>query len=92
MAKHTKIDMYKDVHCGIITFFFFPSFLVGTRLYRSESDKVLVQSVWMQVRGQILQKLGMVIKHSLLSRLVYKVWLRNFTVDFSPPVPSSIEI
>ncbi|XP_060042189.1 alpha-protein kinase 1 isoform X3 [Erinaceus europaeus] len=31
----------------------------GTWLYRSESDKVLVQSVCIQIRGQILQKLGM---------------------------------
>ncbi|XP_051041488.1 alpha-protein kinase 1 [Phodopus roborovskii] len=31
----------------------------GTWLYRNESDKVLVQSVCIQIRGQILQKLGM---------------------------------
>uniref|UniRef100_A0A8C3WHS1 Alpha kinase 1 n=1 Tax=Catagonus wagneri TaxID=51154 RepID=A0A8C3WHS1_9CETA len=31
----------------------------GTWLYRSESDKILVQSVCIQIRGQILQKLGM---------------------------------
>ncbi|XP_039702846.1 alpha-protein kinase 1, partial [Pteropus medius] len=31
----------------------------GTWLYRRESDKVLVQSVCIQIRGQILQKLGM---------------------------------
>ncbi|KAK2499238.1 hypothetical protein MC885_017011, partial [Smutsia gigantea] len=31
----------------------------GTWLYRRESDKILVQSVCMQIRGQILQKLGM---------------------------------
>ncbi|XP_023420113.2 alpha-protein kinase 1 [Cavia porcellus] len=31
----------------------------GTWLYRNESDKVLVQSVCVQIRGQILQKLGM---------------------------------
>ncbi|XP_076998646.1 alpha-protein kinase 1 isoform X2 [Tamandua tetradactyla] len=31
----------------------------GTWLYRKESDKVLVQSVCIQIRGQILQKLGM---------------------------------
>ncbi|KAK2116116.1 Alpha-protein kinase 1, partial [Saguinus oedipus] len=30
-----------------------------TWLYRNESDKVLVQSVCIQIRGQILQKLGM---------------------------------
>ncbi|KAL2780765.1 alpha-protein kinase 1 isoform 2, partial [Daubentonia madagascariensis] len=31
----------------------------GSWLYRNESDKVLVQSVCIQIRGQILQKLGM---------------------------------
>ncbi|XP_036045304.1 alpha-protein kinase 1 isoform X2 [Onychomys torridus] len=31
----------------------------GTWLYRNESDKILVQSVCIQIRGQILQKLGM---------------------------------
>ncbi|XP_046513173.1 alpha-protein kinase 1 [Equus quagga] len=31
----------------------------GTWLYRNESDKVLVQAVCIQIRGQILQKLGM---------------------------------
>lgn len=62
---------------------FFPSFFVGTWLYRNESDKVLVQSVCIQIRGQILQKLGTVIKHSCLSGLIYKVWLRDFTVGFS---------
>ncbi|XP_021052379.1 alpha-protein kinase 1 [Mus pahari] len=31
----------------------------GTWLYRNESDKVLVQSVCVQIRGQILKKLGM---------------------------------
>uniref|UniRef100_A0A8C0XEB7 Alpha-type protein kinase domain-containing protein n=1 Tax=Castor canadensis TaxID=51338 RepID=A0A8C0XEB7_CASCN len=31
----------------------------GTWLYREESDKILVQSVCIQIRGQILQKLGM---------------------------------
>ncbi|XP_008831936.1 alpha-protein kinase 1 isoform X2 [Nannospalax galili] len=31
----------------------------GTWLYRNESDRVLVQSVCIQIRGQILQKLGM---------------------------------
>ncbi|XP_028616312.1 alpha-protein kinase 1 [Grammomys surdaster] len=31
----------------------------GTWLYRNDSDKVLVQSVCIQIRGQILQKLGM---------------------------------
>ncbi|KAM5255651.1 alpha-protein kinase 1 [Ctenodactylus gundi] len=31
----------------------------GTWVYRNESDKVLVQSVCIQIRGQILQKLGM---------------------------------
>nr|KAF6309463.1 alpha kinase 1 [Pipistrellus kuhlii] len=31
----------------------------GSWLYRHESDRVLVQSVCVQVRGQILQKLGM---------------------------------
>lgn len=31
---------------------------LGTWLYRNESDKVLVQSVCVQIRGQILQKLG----------------------------------
>ncbi|XP_006872318.1 PREDICTED: alpha-protein kinase 1 [Chrysochloris asiatica] len=31
----------------------------GTWLYRNESDKTLVQSVCIQIRGQILQKLGM---------------------------------
>ncbi|XP_023373961.1 alpha-protein kinase 1 [Otolemur garnettii] len=31
----------------------------GSWLYRNESDKVLVQSVCVQIRGQILQKLGM---------------------------------
>ncbi|KAG8519417.1 Alpha-protein kinase 1, partial [Galemys pyrenaicus] len=36
-----------------------PSFIVGTWLYRNESDKILVQSVCIQIRGQILQKLGM---------------------------------
>ncbi|TKC35063.1 hypothetical protein EI555_010265 [Monodon monoceros] len=40
----------------------------GTWLYRNESDKVLVQSVCIQIRGQILQKLGTVI----LSRLIYQ--------------------
>ena len=37
------------------------SFIVGTWLYGNESDKVLVQSVCIQIRGQILQKLGTVI-------------------------------
>nr|XP_045000490.1 alpha-protein kinase 1 [Jaculus jaculus] len=31
----------------------------GTWLYRNESDRTLVQSVCIQIRGQILQKLGM---------------------------------
>ncbi|CAO2600018.1 Alpha-protein kinase 1 [Lemmus lemmus] len=31
----------------------------GTWLYRNESDQILVQSVCIQIRGQILQKLGM---------------------------------
>ncbi|XP_058522921.1 alpha-protein kinase 1 isoform X1 [Ochotona princeps] len=31
----------------------------GTWQYKSESDKILVQSVCIQIRGQILQKLGM---------------------------------
>ncbi|XP_048189634.1 alpha-protein kinase 1 [Perognathus longimembris pacificus] len=31
----------------------------GTWQYRKESDKILVQSVCIQIRGQILQKLGM---------------------------------
>ncbi|XP_069315272.1 alpha-protein kinase 1 [Eulemur rufifrons] len=31
----------------------------GSWLYRNESDKVLVQAVCIQIRGQILQKLGM---------------------------------
>ncbi|KAM6220434.1 alpha-protein kinase 1 isoform 2-T2 [Rhynchocyon petersi] len=31
----------------------------GSWLYRNESDKILVQSVCIQIRGQILQKLGM---------------------------------
>ncbi|XP_076789357.1 alpha-protein kinase 1 isoform X2 [Arvicanthis niloticus] len=31
----------------------------GTWLYRNDSDKILVQSVCIQIRGQILQKLGM---------------------------------
>uniref|UniRef100_A0A671FUR8 Alpha kinase 1 n=1 Tax=Rhinolophus ferrumequinum TaxID=59479 RepID=A0A671FUR8_RHIFE len=31
----------------------------GTWLYRNESDKLLVQAVCIQIRGQILQKLGM---------------------------------
>ncbi|XP_071470568.1 alpha-protein kinase 1 isoform X2 [Marmota flaviventris] len=31
----------------------------GTWIYRNESDKILVQSVCIQIRGQILQKLGM---------------------------------
>ncbi|KAM5309818.1 alpha-protein kinase 1 isoform 2-T3 [Glossophaga mutica] len=31
----------------------------GTWQYRNESDRVLVQSVCLQIRGQILQKLGM---------------------------------
>uniref|UniRef100_A0A8D2E2K0 Alpha kinase 1 n=1 Tax=Sciurus vulgaris TaxID=55149 RepID=A0A8D2E2K0_SCIVU len=31
----------------------------GTWMYRNESDKILVQSVCIQIRGQILQKLGM---------------------------------
>lgn len=35
-------------------------FISGTWLYRNESDKVLVQSVCIQIRGQILQKLGTV--------------------------------
>lgn len=39
----------------------FSSFLLGTWLYRNESDKVLVQSVCIQIRGQILQKLGTII-------------------------------
>ena len=60
-------------------FFFLPSFVVGTWLYRNESDKVLVQSVCIQIRGQILQKLGTVI----LSSLTYQVWLRDFTMGFS---------
>ena len=38
-----------------------------------------MQSVCIQIRGQILQKLGTVI----LSRLVYQVWLQDFTMDFS---------
>lgn len=35
-----------------------PSLAAGTWPYRRESDKVLVQSVCVQIRGQILQKLG----------------------------------
>lgn len=38
-----------------------------------------MQSVCIQIRGQILQKLGTVI----LSRLIYQVWLQDFTMDFS---------
>lgn len=71
-----KLNTYNkkiiNKHKFIYLCLFFSSFVVGTWLYRNESDKILVQSVCIQIRGQILQKLGMVIKHSNLSGLIYR--------------------
>lgn len=36
----------------------FSLFSAGTWRYAKESDRILVQSVCLQIRGQILQKLG----------------------------------
>lgn len=58
-------------------------FISGTWLYRNESDQILVQSVCIQIRGQILQKLGTVwCQSSFLSGLMYGGWLKEFTVAF----------
>lgn len=37
----------------------FSTLFSGTWQYANESDRILVQSVCLQIRGQILQKLGM---------------------------------
>lgn len=47
------LNIYIETNC--VFDFFFPS---GCWVYHSESDRVLVQAVSVQVRGMILQKLG----------------------------------
>lgn len=77
-----KIGLFYQGISLIILGIFFLSFVLGTWLYREESDKILVQSVCIQIRGQILQKLGTDI--SLLSAQGSLTTSSNtFTVEFS---------
>lgn len=45
----------RDVFHSVLSF---PTLPAGTWRYAEESDRILVQAVCLQIRGQILQKLG----------------------------------
>uniref|UniRef100_A0A8B9FV00 Alpha kinase 1 n=2 Tax=Amazona TaxID=12929 RepID=A0A8B9FV00_9PSIT len=46
-----------SINAGTAPFFHFPTVSAGTWRYAKESDRILVQLVCLQIRGQILQKL-----------------------------------